>query len=122
MVPSLSSEKGTAMRKKYERLNYESHNRKPILPPIDILDAKQGYFVHNGDVYAVKNASDAVFRSAVLALAPYWRSAPQYSSLLADDMDLYSKWYLLCALSDSNRPMTLYSSREAAEQACGVAA
>jgi hypothetical protein len=95
---------------------------KSLLPPIDIEDARHCYFVHNGDVYSVKNAPDAVFRAAVLSLAPYWCSAPQYAPLLADDIDLYSRWYLLCSLSDSHRPMKLYASRESAEQECGVLA
>jgi hypothetical protein len=101
---------------------YKLRRKSPLLPPIDILDARHGYFVHNGDVYSVKNAPDDIFRAAVLSFAPYWCSAPQYAPLLADDMDLYSKWYLLCALVDSNRPMVLYQSRESAEQECGVLA
>ena len=122
MVPGLSSEKGLLVKKKYERMNYESHNKKLILPPVDIQDARQGWFVYNGDVYAVKDSPSAVFRSAVLSLAPYWCSAPQYAPLLADDIDLYARWFLLCSLADSHRPMKLYPSRESAEQECGVLA
>lgn len=85
-----------------------------LLPSIDIHDIKHGYFVYDNDVYSVSLAPDAVFRAAVLALAPYWCLHEEHGPLLRSDIDLAARWWLLCALSDSDRPMMLYNSREAA--------
>ena len=96
---------------------------KPMLPPIDIVDAKHGYFVHNGDIYSVSEAPDTVFRAAVLALAPHWLFRnDEHGALLGSEIDFYARWWLLCELADTDRPMPLHASREAAERSCSVPA
>jgi hypothetical protein len=90
-----------------------------LLPSVDIHDVKHGYFMHDNEVYAVSMAPDAVFRAAVLALAPYWWTHEVHGPLLRTDIDLAARWWLLCALMDSDRPMRLYRSRGQAEVVCG---
>lgn len=103
------------------RRSYTPRNKTPLLPPIDIQDAKQGWFVHNGDVYSVRTAPSAAFRDAVLALAPHWLYLnDERGALLATDMDFLARWWLLCELTHGERPMRLYGHRDDAEQACGV--
>lgn len=95
---------------------------KPLQPSVDIQDARRYYFIYDNEAHKVVDAPDDVFRAAVLSLAPYWCSAPQYAPVLSIEMDTYARWWLLCSLADSNRPMPLYASRESAEQECGVLA
>ena len=102
---------------------YKLRREKPLLPPIDIADMKSSYFVHNNEVYRVADAPSDVFRSAVLDLAPYWAHRnEEHGPLLATEIDIWSRWYLLCELAATDRPMPLYPSRESAEAACGVLA
>ena len=111
------------MKKAYERKNYEAHNNKSLLPPIDIVDMKHSYFVYGNEAYRVADAPSDVFRSAVLDLAPYWAHRnEEHGPLLATEIDIWSRWYLLCELAATDRPMPLYPSRESAEAACGVLA
>ena len=101
------------MKKAYERLNYKSHNKNPMLPPVDLEDAKHGFFVYDSEVYEVKTAPDAIFRVACYALSPTWKSAPQYSRLLnSEQIDFFARWYLLCELANAKRPMKLHTKRE----------
>jgi hypothetical protein len=88
-----------------------------LLPKIDYKDIRRAWFVYAGQYYSVAGAPTSVFRDAVLERAPQWRYKDEYWSLLKqDELDLSSRWYLLCSLADSHRALVLYPSRMAAEQ------
>jgi len=86
-----------------------------MLPTVDYHEARRSYFVHSGRVHSVENVASAVFRDAVLARKPHWQFHEEYAPLLAD-LDMFARWYLLCALAEDDKPITLYSSREQAQQ------
>ena len=79
-------------------------------------DVQRSWFAHYGQAYPVASAPAAIFRMAVLDLAPSWSSSTVLGS---KEIDLVSRWWLLCELSGVGRPMTLYGSKEEAEQVLG---
>jgi hypothetical protein len=76
----------------------------------------KSYFIADGQVFPVASAPASIFRAAVLDQAPEWKSS---TVLAGKDIDLVSRWWLLCELSMAGRPMTLYGSREEAERVLG---
>ena len=74
----------------------------------------KAYFIHDQQIYPVASAPASIFRAAVLDLAPQWQTS---SVLASKDIDLVSRWWLLCELSRAGRLMTLYAGREEAERA-----
>ena len=92
---------------------------KALQPKIDFHDIRHAWFTHAGHAYPVISAPADVFKSAVLAKAPYWRQDDEYGPLLKqDELDIFTRWYLLCALAESHRAIPLYESREQSEQEC----
>jgi hypothetical protein len=88
-----------------------------LKPGVDLHVAKGSWFIHNGTAYSVKDAPTSVFRSAVLAMMPGWRQCAQYCHVLRQsDIDIYARWWLLCCLVDVKKAITLYMSRDEAEQ------
>ena len=76
-------------------------------------EATKAWFIADGQVFPVASAPASIFRAAVLDLAPQWQTS---SVLASKDIDLVSRWWLLCELSSTGRPMMLYASREEAER------
>jgi hypothetical protein len=89
-----------------------------LKPGVDLHVAKGSWFIHNGTAYSVKDAPTDVFKSAVLAMMPGWRQCAQYCYVLKskEDIDIYARWWLLCCLKDAKKAITLYASRDEAEQ------
>ena len=80
-----------------------------------IDDVQHSWFTHHGQAFSAAKAPDAVFRAAVLDLAPHWKDSPTYGEALASiEIDVVTRWWLLCGLADAGQAMKLYSSREAA--------
>ncbi|SRR5260370_30072048 len=77
-------------------------------------EVTKAWFLHAGQAYPVASAPASIFRAAVLDLAPQWQTS---SVLASKDIDLVSRWWLLCELSRAGRLMTLYAGREEAERA-----
>jgi hypothetical protein len=91
---------------------------KSMLPKIDYKDTKRLWFAL-GKPYSVISAPSHVFRAAILAQAPKWKYIDVYMAVLnQDELDYQSRWWLLNCLADEKRELALYTSREAAEQAC----
>lgn len=92
---------------------------KALLPKIDFHDVQSAWFNYAGRAYPVISAPPDVFKSAVQQKAPHWRLDDEYGPLLKqDELDIYDRWYLLCGLAESHRAISLYESRESAEQTC----
>lgn len=89
------------------------------LPKNDYKDTKRSWFIHAGKAYPVQTAPADVFSAAVLARYPKWKYSDGHMAVLKqDEIDYYERWWLLNCLADNKCGMTLYESREAAEQAC----
>lgn len=94
-------------------------NVKYLQPKIDYADVKRLWFAHAGHAYPVCTAPVDVFRAAVIQKAPKWEFHETYGPVLSQiAFDRHDRWWLLNSLIDDKRPISLYQSREAAEQAC----
>ena len=89
------------------------------LPKVDYKAARRAWFTHDGTAYSVVSAPASVFSAAVLARYPKWKYSDGHMAVLKqDEIDYHERWWLLCCLGDNKCKLTLYESREAAEQAC----
>ena len=93
---------------------HKAHHKEhtAFTPPILLSFAKIAYFIYRDTVYSVANCHSEVFREAVLQLAPHWNVHETYAPILYEDMDIMARWYLLCALSEENKGMQLYTRDE----------
>ena len=92
------------------------NNERYATAAITYDEVTKAYFIADGQVFPVASAPASIFRAAVLDLAPQWQTS---STLASKDIDLVSRWWLLCELSKAGRPMKLYAGREEAERALG---
>jgi hypothetical protein len=66
------------------------------------------YFSYGGQCYPVATAPTAVFRAAILAQAPTWRSHPEYRAFFfKPELDTTDRWYLLNALATDRKGIAL---------------
>jgi hypothetical protein len=81
-------------------------------------DVVKAFCIHGQQVYPVASAPASIFKAAVLTLVPHWKDSSTYGEALASkEIDVVTRWWLLCALADAGQAMKLYGSREEAEQA-----
>src|SRR5437660_9223338 len=81
-------------------------------------DVMKAFYIHGQQIYPIASAPASIFKAAVLALVPHWKDSSTYGEALASkEIDVVTRWWLLCALADAGQAMTLYGSREQAEQA-----
>lgn len=90
------------------------------VPKVSYSKSKESYLIFQGNLYAVASCPSHIFRSAVLALAPQWRTNEEYSGLLACPKELVTRWYLINALCEADHPMTLYACEDSARRAMVV--
>jgi predicted ester cyclase len=91
-------------------------------PPISYRQAKDAYFLHDGQVHSVSLCSTSLFREALLAAMDTKRLSALPGALhdikdvLSGPDDLFSRWFLLChcGLRFTAKPMTLYASKDLA--------
>ena len=89
------------------------------LPKVDYKDTKRLWFTYAGKAYPVISAPASVFSAAVLARYPKWKYSDGHMAVLKqDEIGYHERWWLLCCLADNKSKLTLYNSKEQAEQAC----
>jgi|SRR5882757_617387 len=94
-----------------------SHNVNAAhVPSVSFRVAKVSYFIYNNTIHSVAHCHSDVFKSAILKLAPHWKSHEEYAPILNGMDDVITRWFLLCALAEGERRMKLYGTREDAEE------
>ena len=99
-------------RKKYSRTAHHKENASSYRPAISLAQAQISFFISSGKAYSIATTSDTIFKEAVLQLAPNWTTHETYAPILEDEMDIYTRWFLLCSLADSERGMKTYTEDE----------
>jgi hypothetical protein len=97
-------------------------------PPISYQKAAVSYFIHEHTVYTVDSAPSEVFKAAIekamdtRQLSVLTGAIEEAHDILAGDLDLFARWWLLSyvALQNTARPLKLYASVGEAERALRV--
>jgi len=92
-------------------------------PVIPFSACSHSYFIHQGTVYNVASAPSVIFKAWIADLPPVWPygSGDDAMALLkSTELDLCSRWWLLCLLGKARTPLKLYASKEMAEKVMAV--
>jgi len=84
------------------------HSHPPVFP---YSQCQQHYFLFDGTVYNVASAPSVIFKAWLTALPPQWPygSGDDAMALLkSTELDLCSRWWLLCLLGKARTPLKLY--------------
>jgi hypothetical protein len=76
-------------------------------PAITLRQMYSSFFQFEGQTYPVATSPTSIFKSAVRALHPGPFNVTTEQLLEQEELDLVSRWYLICELDRLKRPMQL---------------
>jgi hypothetical protein len=107
-----------------EKLERRAESRIVDAAPKQFIEMSQvqtSWLIYHGEVYSVRDCPVEIFKSVVqlngYSIPEHWADKKVPELLELPELDLYNRWYLLCALGEERRALSLYESKEDAEEA-----